>query len=297
MIVEVEGYTFHLATRGDPAQPAVVFLHGFLGNCRDWENCIASLADTHYCVAVDLPGHGQTRVHGPASERFGMHVTAEAINAMVQELGLAPFTLVGYSMGGRLALYFAFAHPERLTALVLESASPGLATPEARAQRRRQDEALAAEIERLPLETFFERWYARPLFSSLRRHACFGEVVRNRRRNHKSGLIHALQFMGTGMQPPLWDKLPFLSVPALLITGTLDPKFTVIAEQMAAVIPHVLHCPIPDAGHAVHLENTNDFIAALRNFISRLNRKPPFIGAGHLGEIQASNILPKPDKI
>ncbi|MCL4217653.1 MAG: alpha/beta fold hydrolase [Candidatus Hydrogenedentes bacterium] len=96
---------WHYQARGEHSLPAVVFLHGFMGSAGDWEDIIAPLSDEFYCVAVDLPGHGRTRVDDPAG--ISMESAAASLIDLVDELNLDHFSVAGYSMGGRLALYWS----------------------------------------------------------------------------------------------------------------------------------------------------------------------------------------------
>ncbi|HEX2728748.1 MAG TPA: alpha/beta fold hydrolase, partial [Rubrobacteraceae bacterium] len=110
---------------GDRRRPAVLFLHGFMGSSGDWGGITAVLEERYFCVAVDLPGHG-TSVGLPL-ESYTFEVAARMVLAVLGELGIERTTLVGYSMGGRLALYTALRIPQRVSRLVLVGASPGIA--------------------------------------------------------------------------------------------------------------------------------------------------------------------------
>jgi 2-succinyl-6-hydroxy-2,4-cyclohexadiene-1-carboxylate synthase len=159
------------------------------------------------------------------------------------------FTLVGYSMGGRIALHMALAMPKRVARLVLIGASPGVADPAERAARREADERLADEIEGLPLEEFARRWASNPVLAGQP-----AWVREDRLRNTPSGLARALRGLGTGALPPLWERLGELRMPVVLVVGERDRKFRTIADAMSAGIGDVEVVVVPDVGHAVHLE-------------------------------------------
>lgn len=164
-----------------------------------------------------------------------------------------PFELAGYSMGGRIALHVALALPERVRRLTLIGASPGLADPVARAQRRAADEALADELAGMSIEAAAARWARTPVLAgapaqvAARAHA-------DRLRSTPEGLARALRGLGTGALEPLWDRLGELRLPVTLIAGERDEKFTALARRMAAAIPGARVAIVPGAGHAVHLE-------------------------------------------
>ncbi len=135
----------HYVLAGSHDRRAILFLHGFMGTANDWEVCIDRLANEFFCIAVDLPGHGQSIDRDPWL--YSMEGCARALIDILDDLGLQQCGLVGYSMGGRVALYVVSTYPERFDGLVLESASPGLRTDAERAARRQADEQLAQELQ------------------------------------------------------------------------------------------------------------------------------------------------------
>ena len=263
-------YHYDEAGRG----PALLLLHGFTGSSKNWQPLQAALADDYRVIALDLPGHGRSAAPADLA-RYTMPAVATDIGALLDRLQSGPAHLLGYSMGGRLALYLALSAPARWRSLILESASPGLAPAAARAERRARDEALAAWIEAEGIEAFVDRWQALPLFASQRH---LPEKVRwahrNRRlRNRPGGLADSLRGMGTGRQPSLWPRLAKLSLPLLLIAGALDEKFVTIARKMARALP-AGSCPprleiVPEAGHTVHLERPILYARLVREWLSR----------------------------
>ncbi|BAS28265.1 2-succinyl-6-hydroxy-2,4-cyclohexadiene-1-carboxylate synthase [Limnochorda pilosa] len=255
----------------DPARP-LLLLHGFTGRATVWRPLLPELAAGREVIAPDLLGHGASRVvdpRAPAAERHRIERQAADLLAVLDRLGVDRADVLGYSMGGRLALYLAVAHPERVSALVLESASPGLEDPRERSARRAQDEARAAFIERAGIRAFVERWEAQPLFASQRRLP--PEVWRRQRRQRLAcraeGLAASLRGMGTGVHEPLWSRLPEVEAPTLLLAGALDPKFTALAARMAARLPRARAEVVPEAGHAVHLEQPGIFARHVRAFL------------------------------
>src|SRR4051794_29016355 len=188
----------------------LVLLHGFTQTGRSWAPVAAALAERYKCFAPDLPGHGDASERRPAS--FG------AVTAYLAALKPERFVLCGYSMGGRLALHAALALGERVERLVLIGASPGIADPAEREQRRRSDEALAVRTEAQGLESFVDEWGELPLFASQPRGVA--EIARaDRLRNTAAGLAAALRGMGTGAMEPLWGRLGELTAPVTLVAG------------------------------------------------------------------------------
>lgn len=246
----------------------MLVVHGFTGSAASWPaSLVDGLASRDYLpVLVDLPGHG-----GNAGDTDPACFTLEAtLDLLDRAQGPDPAPLVGYSMGGRVALAYALSRPRRVTRLVLESASPGLASAEERAARRASDEALALRLESRGIEAFVDEWEALPLFESQR---ALPDEVRSaqrarRLRNDPGSLAASLRGVGTGTLPSYWDVLSELSVPTLLLTGALDRKFTTIAGRMAERIPDARHIVVAGAGHAVHLERSAVWLSSVRSFLA-----------------------------
>jgi 2-succinyl-6-hydroxy-2,4-cyclohexadiene-1-carboxylate synthase len=265
--MQIDGVNYHIHTWGTdaPGQP-LLCLHGFTGSGADWSQLADALPGQHV-IAPDLIGHGRTDTPDDPA-RVAMDRAAADLITLMERLGAGRFNLLGYSMGARLALYLAVHHPDKISRLVMESGSPGLASEPERAARRAQDAALADRIEREGIPAFVDYWGNLPLFASQK---CLPPDVQARVRagrlfNRAMGLANSLRGMGTGAQPSLWDALPKLNVPTLLITGALDVKFEQIARSMAAIIPDVRHISMPDVGHTPHLEQSHLFVETVVMF-------------------------------
>lgn len=257
---------FHI--HGPSGTPALLFLHGFMGAADDWNAVIEKLEADFRCIAVDLPGHGASV--GRAASSYSMEATAEALCDVIDHQKIDRCTPVGYSMGGRLALYFAMHHTERCEKLVLESASPGLVSEAEREVRRGVDEARALRLE-TDFAGFVDDWFQLPLFATLRRDEKeLRRMIERRKRNDPQGLARSLREMGTGTQPSLWERLETLDVSTLALAGALDGKFAEIAEHMAVRSPKIRADLVPDTGHVIHAERPEVFVQHLQSFLSTL---------------------------
>lgn len=235
--------------RGMSAPPTLVLLHGFTNTGASWQPVIQAVGERYRSIAPDIRGHGSASTETP--------VTLEAVLQDIAAITPGPFTLAGYSMGGRIALHAALAWPERIQRLVLIGASPGLSDPDGRRARREADERLAEEIERSDIESFARRWAQTPVLSGLPA-TLTGQVHADRLKSTPAGLAAALRGLGTGALPSLWERLPELTMPVTLAAGERDQKFRDIAAQMA---PHIARADtpvIPGAGHAAHIEAPED---------------------------------------
>ncbi len=251
---------------GDPHRPTILFLHGFMGSGADWADTTSALDEHFCCIAPDLPGHGRSL--GLLPEEYTMEGAARMLRDLLDGLEISRATLIGYSMGGRLALYFALRYPERCSGLVLESASPGIEDAAGRKARRHADEERARRLESGDFEEFLEDWYRQPLFASLARHEGLAqEIIEVRLRNDPRELARSLRGLGTGRQPSLWGNLPRLTIPVLAIAGELDEKFVGISRRMAAWSPNVHAAVVRGAGHSVHVEAPDAYLGLLRRFL------------------------------
>jgi 2-succinyl-6-hydroxy-2,4-cyclohexadiene-1-carboxylate synthase len=246
----------------------LLLLHGFTGDAATWDDVRAELGPDIPCIAVDLVGHGETE-HPSGMDHYHMPAAVADLATLLDLLGLPRVALLGYSMGGRTALQFAVAHPERVSALLLESASPGIADPAERAARVQSDAALAERIERDGIPVFVREWEALPLFrSQARLPAAIREAQRAQRLgNSPQGMANSLRGMGAGAQSSLWPALAALSMPVLLITGEEDRKYVGLAAAMAEQLQDVRVFIVPEAGHTVHLEQPAVFTAAVGDFL------------------------------
>ncbi len=224
---------------------SLVLLHGFTQTGASWAGVAAALAERYRPLAPDLRGHG--------SASDAVPVALDAVLGDISALAAPVFTLVGYSMGGRIALHVALAMPGRIDRLMLVGASPGIADARERAARHAADERLAREIERSSIEQFARRWAQTPVLSG-QPPTVAAAAHADRLRSTPAGLARALRGLGTGALPPLWERLGELSMPVTLIVGERDAKFTDLAERMSAVIDGAQVAIVPGAGHAVHLE-------------------------------------------
>lgn len=234
-------------------------LHGFLGRGADWRGVQRHLPEGCELRAPDLPGHGQSR--GLDAGAYSIDGAADRLAATVDE----PVDVVGYSMGGRVALHVALRHPSRVRRLVLVSASPGLETDAERAARRAVDAERAAEIV-ADFPAFMDHWYRMPLFAlpDERRQRLTADRLAH---NDPDELARALVGIGTGSQPSHWDALRGISVPTLAVAGALDSKYVALTRRMAEADP-VQAAVVPGVGHAVHAEAPDALATLLTQFLT-----------------------------
>jgi len=270
-IIQVRGQEIHVRTSGSDSLPVIVFLHGFTGSTATWLNVVEMLEGEYKTVAVDLTGHGKTTIPNEPN-RYSMTEQIADLEALFEKLQLTSFTLVGYSMGGRIALAYTHRYPKRVTSLILESSSPGIKDESERLERQEADHKLSERIRREGIPLFVEFWGNIALFNSQKRlSAEVQSVVREERLSQNvTGLANSLIGIGTGTQPSYWDKLHTVNIPILLITGEIDTKFVNIAQEMMKYLPLAKHRTIKDAGHAIHVEKPTLFATMVKEHVTQV---------------------------
>lgn len=233
----------------------VVLLHGFAGTGRLWDPVVARLDGERYRpLAPDLRGHGTAAARRPV----------DFAGCVEDVLGLVahPFTLCGYSMGGRIALHAAVAAPERIERLILVATTAGIDDPAEREARRAADAALADATEHGTIEAFADRWTAQPLFAGTPPQAAAAwraDILDN----DPIALAAALRGIGTGSMAPLWDRLGELTMPAIVLAGGRDAKFVALGERLAAGLPAGELVVVQGAGHGIPREDPGAVAATI----------------------------------
>lgn len=261
----VHGLRWEVRVRG--AGPPLLLLHGFTGRGTAWGPHATALARSFRVIVVDLPGHGRSGTAEPW--RMTVEQTANDLDDILARLGAAPSHVLGYSLGARIALQLALAHPEDVDRLVLESPSPGLASAAERVARRAADEVLARRLEADGIVSFVDEWERQPIFAS---HLRLAPGVRARQRairlaHDPAGLAASLRGAGQGSMEPLHGRLAEVVAPTLVIAGALDDRGRPRAELVAGLIPGARLAVVDGAGHTPHLERPAPFRRLVSQFL------------------------------
>lgn len=283
---EVDGVRLRAVDEGaggaaGPGEGRVVLaLHGFTGDASTMSEVVKGLPLSTRAVRLELIGHGGS-ARPDSFEPYSMSSCVRQVLGMTKALELGRPHVVGYSMGGRVALSAAAAVAEQASegksessfrSLTLIGATAGIEDAEARRERIRADALLADRIERDGIEAFVDAWMALPLFASQKRlgQAKLSAARAQRLQNAPHALARSLRGMGAGAQPPLHDRLASIRIPVLLVAGEQDQKFCDIAEDLASRLPHARCSVIPNAGHAVHLEAPAAFRTVFSDFMQEV---------------------------
>lgn len=247
------------AHAGAPA----VWIHGFLGTDAQWYAVRALDTGEGPDLLVTLPGHGDPVAWFPAKGSFEGAV--ETIAGALPEDRRA--VLVGYSMGARVALAVALAHPEKCAGALLLGVHPGFEDEHERRKRARWDGEQAEVVSSQGLARFLVEWEALPVFAPER---LLDERTREARRAMRAshtphGAAWALRTLGTGSMPPMGSRLHTLRVPVRLLTGSLDNVFTNFAHSLALRHPaRVTHRVLEGVGHDPALFSPAEVAAEVR---------------------------------
>lgn len=248
--------------------PPLVLLHGFTSSTRTWAPLRPALEKRFEVIAIDLPGHGKSS--SPADpDRYRLDRFSDDLARILDVLSIDRTALLGYSMGGRTALRFALSHTDRVSALILESASSGIRDESARADRVRSDAALADRIERDGLEAFVDYWESLPLWAtqSTLRADKRTKLREERLSNNPRGLANSLRGASAGHDVLSSEELEKLDVPMLLVVGELDKAYVQHAAVLQKEIPRARTVKVSGAGHAVHFERPDAVVDATLKFL------------------------------
>ncbi len=239
----------------------LVLLHGLLGDANDWQPVIDRLPG-HHCIALDLPGHGQ-------HHELRVSDFEQSHQWLCRELasrGIERYLLVGYSLGGRLALYHASREPAGLLGLLLENCHPGLPAGE-RAARIAHDESWAARFEQEPLADVLADWYRQGVFADLDDAARASQIAR-RLGNDGQGIATMLRATSLGKQPDLAPWLMASQLPVTWVSGKRDHKFHQLACQLANQDRRINHLVL-DGGHNLHAHQPDNFARLLAEWVNQ----------------------------
>ncbi|EOY8403245.1 2-succinyl-6-hydroxy-2,4-cyclohexadiene-1-carboxylate synthase [Enterobacter asburiae] len=241
---------------GKPGYPWLVFLHGFSGDRREWQRVGEGLSD-YPRLYLDLPGHGGSRNLGVT----GFDEMSTLLTRTLLSYNILKFWLIGYSLGGRIAMFHACQQPKGLLGVIVEGGHPGLQEADARNARLASDRRWATRFRTEPLEKVFADWYQQPVFASLT-DAQREALITLRSQNNGATLAMMLEATSLAVQPDLRAALSACDFSFDYLYGERDEKFAALAAEVNAV-----RHAIPDAGHNAHRENPDAVIASLAQIL------------------------------
>lgn len=246
-----------------------MLLHGFLSSKESMRKIAEDLKDHRNVILVDLPGFGST---SSVAVEYSMEDITSQLIKITDELSQRTIDVLGYSMGGRVALALTCKYPERIAKCILESASPGIQNTDAKMARLEVDKKRGAFIVS-NYEAFLKDWQSMPLFETQQRvDAPLLEAQnRDRLQQKPDEVADSLLKYGTGVQSSYWNELSKISNEVLLIVGSEDMKFVVIAESMSESFKNAKLDIVEDCGHNIHLENYQTYINLVLKYLEEDN--------------------------
>ncbi|PHM49942.1 2-succinyl-6-hydroxy-2,4-cyclohexadiene-1-carboxylate synthase [Xenorhabdus miraniensis] len=247
--------TFHSDNQGT----WLVWLHGLLGKGDDWLPTVD--ACEHYpSLIIDLPGHGHSAGITVAG---GFTEMEELLSATLSEYQIDDYCLIGYSLGGRIAMYHAtHGNHNGLRGLLVEGGNPGLLSQKDRDVRLQHDQYWAQRFRQEPIEAVLADWYQQPVFADLTV-AQRKQLIHRRSKNRGKNIADMLENTSLGVQPYLIPDLQQMTIPFSYLCGENDHKFQSIARQYTLPVKI-----IPQVGHNAHYGNPAAFSAAVNHFLS-----------------------------
>jgi len=231
--------------------PAILLTHGYAAESGMWQGQVEALSEKNTLILWDMRGHGQTQT--PAEDlAFSEALTTADMAAVLDETGFDSAVIGGLSLGGYMSMAFHVDYSERVKALLIIDTGPGFKNDDARARWNVQANRIADKL-------------AEHGFSGL---AGLSPEMKRSRHLDSSGLVRAGRKMLTQQTDRVIQSLPSIRVPAMIVVGANDKPYLAGTEYMAAKIETASKYVIPDAGHAVNIDQPALFNDLVISFLS-----------------------------
>lgn len=243
--------------RGEP----VVLIHGGQLDRRMWDSEFDSLADRFRVIRYDVRGFG--RSPAGVDTTFRSYVD---LAALLDSLGITRASIVGLSLGGRIAIDFAIAYPGRVRRLVL--LAPGVSGFPWSDTDPAADRAMEAAVNAGDTVAITDLWLRTTYMRTAMQNPAIAPRIRELSLANSGAFIRAR--MGRELEPPAWGRLRELNVPTLVVVGTRDdPDIRTIVDSIAAQAPHARKLVLEGAGHMLNMERPAAVLRAIRACLAR----------------------------
>ncbi|ROV59436.1 2-succinyl-6-hydroxy-2,4-cyclohexadiene-1-carboxylate synthase [Vibrio ponticus] len=252
-------YSYHRPINQSAETPVLVFLHGLLGSGDDWQACIQHL-NQFPILTLDLPGHGESQ----SKSCDGFDQVCQQVSQTIKAIVPAghPIILIGYSLGGRIAMYGIAKnhfHELNLIKAIIEGGNFGLRTLDEQKARQKNDQVWAERFDVQPIERVLADWYQQAVFTSLN-HEQRQTLIAKRSANLGPAIGRMLMATSLAKQPWLLPELSTSGIDIHYICGEKDSKFSQLAK-----LSGLSFSQIAEAGHNVHHEHPQAFAVEIIN--------------------------------
>jgi 3-oxoadipate enol-lactonase len=246
----------------------VVLIHGGQLDRRMWDHEFDSLAHEYHVIRYDVRGFGRSPP-GPG-EHFQSY---EDLDALLDSLAIARTSIIGLSLGGRIAIDFAIAHPDRVDRLVL--LAPGVSGFRWSRADSASNDAMERAIAARDTVAITDLWLRTTYMSTAMKNPEIAPRIRELSLANAGAFLRAS--MGQELEPPAWRRLRELRAPTLAVVGTNDdPDIRTIVDSIAAQAPQARKVVLPGAGHMLNLERPREVMRAVLAFLAqREDQNPP----------------------
>lgn len=270
--IDTGGGVLHVTEQGRGAP--VLLLHGFAGSARAMQPLASALAREFRVIAPDLIGHGRSDAPREAAA-YGWDAVTHGLTRLLDALDVQEAHLLGFSLGGRIALQVAARHSGRVRAVAAIGSRCAWRDDAERAARRARDHALADRIDALGFAAAFaarggvdavdapDAAHGEGMAGTDAREAALRAAAP---RGGAHGLALVLRHLGAADQPDLRASLASGALPVLLIAGGADSGPLASARDLAATLPHARLLEIPGATHRAHLTHPVQVARAATDF-------------------------------
>lgn len=243
---------------GNPSHPAFVFLHGFMGSHLDFLPVIEILQKEFYCLAIDLPGHGNSSPFIPQNiEEFD-----DIVTLTIQKNISSPFHLVGYSMGGRVALKLSSRLQPSMLSLISSKVFP--LNEKEQLVKIAHELDLTQQLENDSFINFLKIWYSHPIFKSLTIDSKeYDQMLSQRKKQSPAALAQILK-----LTSPVYysHQIATLKCPLLYVAGYQDKKYIQELAKVKRYYPKAWLSTFSNCSHALHIEKPHTLTYTLKQF-------------------------------
>lgn len=263
-----DGVKLYFEETGDGTP--VLFVHEFAGDYRSWEPQVRELSRRYRCITYNARGYPPSDVPDEP-ERYSQARAVEDIRCVLDHLGIERAHIVGLSMGGFATLHFGLTHPGRARSLLIAGCGYG-AERDQRERFRAEATVIAERLEREGMGAFARQYALGPTRVQFQNKDPRGWQEFADQLAEHSSRGSALTQLGVQRERPsvfdLEEEMKRLTVPTLIVTGDEDHPCLLPNVFMKRTIPSAGLLVIPNAGHAINLEEPAAFNRALADFLA-----------------------------